>query len=139
MLRLSMMVAARQRLSEGLASHLASVNTDALSVLRLVLYLIVTVAAFGTIVMAAVGSPNPAALFEDNGPWEWVEFFLLVASGAICFVNARRNEIYTHILKLCGLRHRHFRPPIVPTGDGGRGEQCHCRISFFRVCMRLRG
>ncbi len=103
MLRLSMMVAARQRLSEGLASHLASVNTDALSVLRLVLYLIVTVAAFGTIVMAAVGSPNPAALFEDNGPWEWVEFFLLVASGAICFVNARRNEIYTHILKLCGL------------------------------------
>ena len=103
MLRLSMMLAARQRLSEGLASNLASVSTSALSILRLVLYLIVTVAAFGTIVIAAVGSPMPAALFEENGPWEWVEFSLFAASGALFFVNARRNEIYTHILKLCGL------------------------------------
>jgi hypothetical protein len=68
-----------------------------------VLYLIVTVAAFGMIVIAVVRSPMPAALFEENGPWEWIEFFLFAASGAICFVNARRNEIYTHILKLCGL------------------------------------
>ncbi len=58
MLRLLMMLAARQKLSKGLALDLASVSTSALSVLRLVLYLIVTVAAFGTIVIAAVGSPR---------------------------------------------------------------------------------
>ncbi len=103
MLRLLMMLAARQKLSKGLAPDLASVSTSALSVLRLVLYLIVTVAAFGMIVIAVVRSPMPAALFRENGPWEWIEFSLFAASGAICFVNARRNEIYTHILKLCGL------------------------------------
>ncbi len=103
MLRLSMMLAARQRLREGLAPDLARVSTTVLSILRLVLYLIVTVAAFGAIVMVAVGSPNPVALFKDDGPWEWVEVSLFAASAALCFVNARRNEIYTHILKLCGL------------------------------------
>ena len=103
MSRISMMLAAHQRLSEGLASNQASVSASALSVLRLVLYLIVTVAVFATIVMVTIGSPMPTALFEENGPWEWVEFFLFAASGAILFVNARRNEIYIHILKLCGL------------------------------------
>ncbi len=103
MSRLSMMLAARQRLGKRLASDLASVSTDTLSVLRLVLYLMVTVAAFGAIVMAVVRSPMPAALFRENGPWEWIEFSLLAVSAAIFFVNARRNEIYTHILKLCGL------------------------------------
>ena len=51
MSRLSMMQTARQKLSKGLAPDLASVSTSALSVLRLVLYLIVTVAAFGMIVL----------------------------------------------------------------------------------------
>ncbi len=54
-----MMLAARQRLGKRLASNLASVSTDTLSVLRLVLYLIVTVATFGAIVIAA-GRPAPA-------------------------------------------------------------------------------
>ncbi len=103
MSRLSMMQTARQKLSKGLAPDLASVSTDTLSVLRLVLYLIVTVAAFGMIVIAAVGSPMPAALFAENGPWEWIEFSLFAVIAAMLFVNARRNEIYTHILKLCGL------------------------------------
>lgn len=98
-----MMLAVRQRLSEGLAPNLVTVSTSALSVLRLVLYLIITVAAFGTIVMVAVRSPMPATLFEENGPWEWLEFSLFVASGAMFFVNARRNEIYAPILKLCAL------------------------------------
>ena len=103
MSRLSMMLAARQKLSKGLASHLASVSTSALSILRLVLNLIVTVAAFGTIVIAVVRSPMPAALFIENGPWEWIQFSLFAVSGAVFFVNARRNEIYAHLLKLCGL------------------------------------
>ncbi len=83
MLQLSTMLTARQRLSKRLASDLASVSTTALSVLRLVLYLTVTVAAFGAIVMAMVRSPMPAALFEENGPWEWIEFSLFAVSGAI--------------------------------------------------------
>ena len=103
MSRLWMVLGARQRLSEGLASNQVSVGTGALSIFRLVLYLIVTVAAFGGIVIAAAESPMPAALFKENGLWEWVEFSLLAASGAMFFVNARRNEIYTLILKLCGL------------------------------------
>ncbi len=93
MSRPSMMLAARQKLSKGLASHLASVSTSALSVLRLVLYLIVTVAAFGAMVIAVVRRPMPAACFIENGPWEWLEFSLFAVSGAIFCVNARRNEI----------------------------------------------
>jgi hypothetical protein len=103
MIRLSMMLGARQRLGEGIAPKLANVDTSLLSVLRLVFYLMVTVAAFGTIVMVAVESPNPVALFKDDGPWEWIELSLFAVSAALCFVNARRNEIYAHILELCGL------------------------------------
>lgn len=103
MLRLSMMLAARQRLNNGLASDLASTSTSTLGVLRLVLYLAITIAAFGAITIVAVESFNPVTLFEDDGPWEWLEFYLLMASAAMFFANACRHEIYTHILKLCGL------------------------------------
>jgi hypothetical protein len=98
-----MIQAARQKLDKELAWSLGSVSTSALFIPRIVLYLLITIAAFGAIVIAAVGSPNPAALFEDDGPWEWIQFSLFVASAALCFANARRNEIYTHILDLCGL------------------------------------
>ena len=103
MLRLSMMLAARQRLSEGLASKRTSTDVRPLALLRLALYLIVTVAVFEALVIAVLRNPVPVNLFREDGLWEWLQFVLVGVSGGMLWINGLKNETYSHTLKLCGL------------------------------------
>lgn len=70
---------------------------------RIGMYTAVTLAAFQGLIIATVSSPVPGAFFKEGGPWEWMEFSFVAASGAILLLNAQVSGRYRTILQVFGL------------------------------------
>lgn len=71
--------------------------------IRLGFYVIAALTALQTIVIVAIQSGEPAFLFRENGPLEWIQFSLAATAGVIFTANALRHAHYKHILLICGL------------------------------------